>query len=250
MVKTDASDRVVTGILSQQHSDTEWYPVVYFSKTIAPAECNYEIHDKEMLAIIRSLKQWRPELEGTHSQFQIYTDHKALEYFMTTKQLTERQAQWAEALSEYYLTIMYRSDKQNAKADALTQWEQETGLQDEVKAEYWTCTFLFCDQVNLWVLKDLRINVKEVDLAPMEKLSIDKPLGLINRILQANRTAESLQALWAQAEERDSELMLEDGLLLYNERLVISETDYLCTDLIKKAHEQVSTAHLRQDKTY
>ena len=67
MVKTDASDGVVAGILSQQHSDTEWYPVVYFLKTMASAECNYEIHDKEMLAIIRSLKQWRPELKGTHS---------------------------------------------------------------------------------------------------------------------------------------------------------------------------------------
>ena len=90
---------------------------------------------------------------------------------------------------------MYWSDKQNTKADALTQWEQETDLQDEVKAEYWTCAFLSRDQVNPWVLKNLRINVKEVDLTPMKKLSIDKPLGLIDRILQANRTAESLQAL-------------------------------------------------------
>ena len=57
MMKTDASDGVVAEILSQQHSDTEWYPVAYFSKTIAHAECNYEIHDKEMLAIIHSLKQ-------------------------------------------------------------------------------------------------------------------------------------------------------------------------------------------------
>ena len=111
MVKTDASDRVVAEILSQQHSDTEWYSVAYFSKTMALTECNYEIHDKKMLVIIRSLKQWRSELEGTHSQFQIYTDHKALEYFMTTKQLTERQAQWAEALSEYYFIIMYWSGK-------------------------------------------------------------------------------------------------------------------------------------------
>ena len=250
MVKTDASDGVVTGILSQQHSDTEWYSVAYFSKTIASAECNYKIHNKEMLAIICSLKQWRPELEGTHSQFQIYTDHKALEYFMTTKQLTGRQAQWAEALSEYYFTIMYWLSKQNTKADVLTQWEQETDLQDEVKAEYQTCAFLSRDQVDPWVLKDLRINVKEVDLALMKELLIDEPLGLINKILQTNWTAESLQALWAQAEERDPELMLEDGLLLYNERLVVPETDHLCTDLIKKAHEQVSTAHLRQDKTY
>ena len=84
----------------------------------------------------------------------------------------------------------------------------------------------------------------------MKELSIDKPLDLINRILQINRTAESLQALWAQAEEEDSELMLKDGLLLYNERLVIPETDHLRTDLIKEAHEQVSTAHSERDKTY
>ena len=101
-----------------------------------------------------------------------------------------------------------------------------------------------------WVLKDLRINVKEVNLTPIKELLIDKPLGLINKILQANWTAESLQALWAQAEEEDPELTLEDGLLLYNERLVVSETDHLRTDLIKKAHEQISTAHPGQDKTY
>ena len=72
-----------------------------------PAECNYEIHDKEMLAIVKSLDQWRPELQGTAQRFLIYTDHKALEYFMITKKLTGRQARWAEALSQYYFTIMY-----------------------------------------------------------------------------------------------------------------------------------------------
>ncbi len=57
MIETDTSDRVITGVLSQLHLDGEWYPVVYFSKTIALAECNYGIHDKEMLAIVRSLDQ-------------------------------------------------------------------------------------------------------------------------------------------------------------------------------------------------
>ena len=91
-IETDASDGVVAGVLSQLHPNSEWHPVAYFSKTMAPAECNYEIHDKEMLAIIRSLSQWRAELQGTGSRIQIYTDHKALEYFITTKQLTSRQA--------------------------------------------------------------------------------------------------------------------------------------------------------------
>ena len=62
MIKTDTSDRVITRVLSQLHLDSEWYPVAYFLKTMALAKCNYSIHDKEMLAIVRSLDQWRLEL--------------------------------------------------------------------------------------------------------------------------------------------------------------------------------------------
>jgi hypothetical protein len=100
------------GVLSQKH-DNDWLPVAFFSKTMNPAECNYQIHDKEMLAIVRSLEEWRPELQRKRDRFEIYTDHKSLEYFMTTKQLTARQARWAEALSEYYFIITYRPGKDN-----------------------------------------------------------------------------------------------------------------------------------------
>ena len=53
-VETDALDGVVAGIFSQLGLDGEWHPVAFFSKTMAPVELNYEIHDKEMLAIVRS----------------------------------------------------------------------------------------------------------------------------------------------------------------------------------------------------
>jgi hypothetical protein len=55
---------------------------------MAPAECNYSIHDKEMLAIVRSLDQWRPKLKGITKKIQIFINYKALKYFITTKQLT------------------------------------------------------------------------------------------------------------------------------------------------------------------
>ena len=58
MLETDASDSIVAGVLSQCGKDQLWHPVAYFSKTMAPVEHNYEIHDKELLAIIRSLEQW------------------------------------------------------------------------------------------------------------------------------------------------------------------------------------------------
>jgi hypothetical protein len=61
---------------------------------------------------------------------------------MTTKQLTGWQARWAKALAEYYFIIMYRTRKQNAKADALTRRDDEVEIQDGIKAEYWTKAFL------------------------------------------------------------------------------------------------------------
>ena len=58
-----------------------------------PAENNYEIYDKELLAIVRCFEQWRPELEGASFPIAVLSDHKNLQYFATTKQLSHRQAQ-------------------------------------------------------------------------------------------------------------------------------------------------------------
>jgi hypothetical protein len=66
--------------------------VAFFSKKLIPTECNYEIYDKELLAIICCFEAWRLELEGTNLPIQVLLDHKNLEYFMTTKKLTRRQA--------------------------------------------------------------------------------------------------------------------------------------------------------------
>lgn len=135
MVETDASDRVVSGVLSQKQRDDLWRSVAYFSKTMNPAECNYAIHDKELLAIIRAFEQWRAELEGLAQPLKVYSDYKALEYFMTTKNLSARQARWAELLSRYHFTIMYWPGQSNQKADALTRREEDTYAQNLVKKE-------------------------------------------------------------------------------------------------------------------
>ena len=96
----------MVGVLSQWHND-KWHPVAYYSKSMSDAERNYEIHDKEMLAIVQALQKWRAELEKLQLQeyFNIYTDHQSLEYFMTTKKLNACQAQWAEFLSQFYFLI-------------------------------------------------------------------------------------------------------------------------------------------------
>ncbi|GAW02978.1 retrotransposon nucleocapsid protein [Lentinula edodes] len=84
------------------------------------AELNYDIYDKELLAIVDCFKQWRAYCEGSRHQIQVYSDHNNLQYFSTTKQLTARQARWAELLSGYDFVINYRPGRLGAKPDGLT----------------------------------------------------------------------------------------------------------------------------------
>jgi len=91
-IEVDASDYAMGGVLSMECEDGKWRPVAFLSKSLNKIEKNYEIHDKEMLAIIRGLENWRHLLEGTQFKFKIWTDHKNLEYFMRAQKLNQRQA--------------------------------------------------------------------------------------------------------------------------------------------------------------
>ena len=86
-VKADVSDFVMGGVLSIKCKDKKWRPVAYISKSLNEAERNYEIYDKEMLAIIWCLEAWRHFLEEAKDWFEIWTDHKNLEYFMKAQKL-------------------------------------------------------------------------------------------------------------------------------------------------------------------
>ena len=87
---------------------------------MVPVEYNYEIYNKELLAIVKAFKNQRPELEGSSVPVKILTDYRGLEYFQTKRTLTRRQARQAEKLSEFNFVITYRDGKSNIKADALT----------------------------------------------------------------------------------------------------------------------------------
>ena len=83
-VEADVSDYATGGTLSVKRADGKWRPVVFISKSLSPPEKNYEIHNKEMLAVIWCLENWRHYLEGTKKEFEIWTDHKNLQYFMSS----------------------------------------------------------------------------------------------------------------------------------------------------------------------
>jgi hypothetical protein len=120
VVETDASDYVSAGVLSQPDDAGTLHPVAFFSKKHSPAECNYEIYDKELLAIVRSFEEWRPHLIGTPHPIKVLTDHKNLEYFKTKRMLNQRQTRWSAFMSEFPWYAEYRPGKLGGKPDALT----------------------------------------------------------------------------------------------------------------------------------
>ena len=108
VIETDRSDYAIAAILSQvTPSDNNLHPVAYHSRTMLPAELNYKIYYKELLAIHEAFKHWRTYLEGASHVILVMSDHKNLEYFTTTKVLTRRQARWSEYLVGFNYTIRY-----------------------------------------------------------------------------------------------------------------------------------------------
>ena len=131
-IETDSSGWCIGGTLQQLSDQGLWVPCAFYSKKNNPAECNYEIYDKEMLAIIRCLEEWDAELRGVQS-FEIHTDHKNLEYFMTVRKLTERQMRWSLILSRYNFIIIHVPGKENERADALSRRDQDLPVNTDDK---------------------------------------------------------------------------------------------------------------------
>lgn len=120
-IEADSSDFATGAVLSQlSKEDGKWHPVAFLSKSLNAVERNYDIHDKEMLAIIRALEEWQHFLEGAKHKVEIWTDHKNLEYFMSVKKLNHCQARWSLFLSCFDFTLHHRPGRTMGKSDALS----------------------------------------------------------------------------------------------------------------------------------
>jgi hypothetical protein len=80
-IEVDASGFTLGGVLLQHHPNGKWHPVAFISRVMSPAKLNYNIYDKELLAIMYALDEWRPYLLHATEPFEIWTDHKNLAYF-------------------------------------------------------------------------------------------------------------------------------------------------------------------------
>lgn len=135
-MEVDGSNTGVGAILSQRHGNpAKMFPCAFFSLKQTAAERNYDVGNRELLAMKRALEEWRHWLEGAIHLFIILTDHKNLEYLRSAKHLNPRQARWALFFTRFRFTVTYRPGSMNTKANALSRQTIPTAIHDNIIPE-------------------------------------------------------------------------------------------------------------------
>lgn len=241
IIETDASDYALGAVLSQISLDKQTHPVAYYSRKFTEAELNYDIYDKEMLAIVAAIREWRPNLEGSRYPFTIYTDHKNLEYFITTKSLNRRQARWAEFLAGYDFTIIYRPGEKNGKADAMSRRHDYRPQRGE------------CDSIKpLSLLKPNQLLLSTACVSTTDSAFLDK---IREALLNDQYYLEKKQTLLQNQVQSASEVTSRENFEIKNDLLYCDKAIYvpdittLRQEVLKRHHDDFKAGHFGITKT-
>lgn len=239
-MECDASNFATGAILSQQYGDT-WHPVAYHSKSFNETERNYEIHDKELGAIIKALGDWQHYLEGQGIPVEIWTDHKNLEYFMKAQNITRRQARWALFLSRFDFTLHHKPGKLSTKPDALSRRPDHfKNDADDNQARI----VLPPDKFKLLATK--RGQAMILNERPLLKRIRD-----IQTMEDEVRLAvEQVKKLGPKSLSKGLENWnTEEGLLLFKGRIYVPNNKQLRADIVRIHHDGIATGHPGRHKT-
>ena len=261
VLEADASGWATGAVLSQRQDDGRLAPCAYISQKFSPAEANYEIHDKELLAIIRAMREWRPELKMV-PRFTVVTDHKNLRYFNKARQLSERQMRWADVMSEFDFILKYRPGRFASRPDALSRREQDMphSFDDERLSNRFRRMF---DKVTVRTGRP-RVSDEDVILDFDEEVPLFEERELQDEWRQARRTDVTYQAYSEALKNGErrvaaetgtktslSECHLDErGLLCFRQRVWIPESETLRTKIVQKVHDSHITGHPGRDATY
>ena len=119
-IMTNASLLAAGAVLMQMDENSDLHPCAYFSHTFSSAQCNYNIYDRELLAVILALKEWHQYLQGTAHPITIITDHKNLSYINNPRKLSRRQARWSLFLQDFDIQWQVTPRTKMAPADTLS----------------------------------------------------------------------------------------------------------------------------------
>jgi hypothetical protein len=276
IIETDASDFVSAGVLSQHNDEGVLCPVAFFSKKHSSVECNYEIYDKELLAIIRCFEEWRPEVEGSEIPIKVLSDHRNLEYFMSTKMLNRRQARWSEFLSRFNFKINYRPGKQGEKPDALTRRSEDLPKDGDERLEHQSRTILKRENFETQerpptppqTLEPIQKKVKFAEPisdhdSPSKELNAltpepDSTPSIEDMLRRESLQDENVQSVIHAVEQKKTrhpflqlaQCVVREGLLYYRDKIYVPESEDLRIQILRQHHDNPSAGHPGRAKTF
>jgi len=276
IIETDASDFAIGSILSQRDEEGRLHLVAFHSRKFQPVEINYEIHIKELLAIVDAFKHGRWYCKGATSQVQVFSDHQNLEYFTTTKILNRCQARSAQELSGIDFRIYYRPGNRNGKPDALSrrsEYRPEKGGSENqpittvlrkdnfAEPDRRERTFI-CSSARLASLppwqwsEEFAEAVKKAGKKDYEYQGAVKELeavlgnAALNDLKVEEEAARPREARQRDAKVRTEEVLeIKDGLLYQRGMLWIPKDGNLKKLILKSEHDTKIAGHMGQDKT-
>ena len=206
---------------------------MFLSKSLSPIKWNYEIHDKEMLAIIRALEEWRHFLEGAEHQFKIWTDHKNLEYFMTAKRLNWRQARWSLLLARFDFLLHHHPRKTTGKSDVLN-WRADHGTGTDNNQNLTLFT------PNLWAiqaLEGLEVSREDKDLLRQiwRETEMENHEEVVAKVIKELKKSSVKSVI-------SSEWSMENRLLRYQGKIYVPNSD-LHWKIIALCHDSKIARH-------
>ena len=243
VIQTDASKYVTAGIISQPGDDNMLRPIAFRSKSMSKSECKYDVHDKELIAIILALEDWRRYVKGRRRRTKILIDHKNLVPFMTKKKLNERQVRWKQLLSQFDFKIEYRPGKEGGKPDALTSGPGYLPTQEDERNTQ-------MEQVLLpqHYFEDTKIETME--LSSWQNKNEDE----IKQTYRKDTQIEKIKNALERGEKEMTEVALglcqwKDEHLWYEGKIWIPEDESLRTTLISQCHDNALAGHGGTAKT-
>ncbi|QRW24341.1 Retrotransposable element Tf2 protein [Rhizoctonia solani] len=232
-LETDASGVAMGAILSQRGPDNRLHPIAYMSKSFSGAEANYNTHNKELLAIIKALEEWRIFLEATDKPVQVFTDHRNLEYWMQARTFNRRHARWRIFLSDFNFEIHYCPGKQSGKPDALSRRSDYVDTSPEPEVMLPAEVFAKTSEEELEIVTEIRSKLRE-----------DPSLEPIIQFLteDADNAPPSIRKAY-----RDYDW--EEDLLWYRGKLVVPDSEALKERLLREFHDSPLAGHPGQQRT-
>jgi len=248
IIETNASNYTVAAILSTQ-ARGDIHPIAFHSQMLSPAELNYDVHNKELLAIFDAFKKWRYYLEGTPSPVVVFTDHKNLEWFCESKVLSRRQARWSEFLSQFNISIKFRPGRLGTKPDSLTCcWDVycQDGLADFATANPQNWKPVFAPN-QLAIDSD---TTRSPSLLSKAATVLDKK-SLLTDIKRAIASDPSLKEFIESSQQTTSSLWTldQEGTLYFGKKIFVPDIGDLRLRVLRSKHNHILAGHLGREKT-